>query len=278
MIHVNFNPNGLSDVDIYEDHHGKRWPVSEWWRQWKKKSDEAKEAAINDANSNQQHTFREQIWRELKYFLLEEVFHGKCAYCETKMVAGYAGEAEHYRPKGKVTIKEGESQSIVKCEGKVHPGYYWLVYHWKNLLPVCPECNSGNGKMCQFPVKNEHISNHNVCQDPDILDQLESPLLLHPYRDYPNRHIRFLKYGLITEVDDDEKGSTSIEVYNLSRGKLNEERYFHQKNAARSYFVSIAQGKSSKEAKEEALEKTIPYIQACEDFINQRCLEILAES
>ncbi|CAL2088874.1 HNH endonuclease [Tenacibaculum sp. 190524A05c] len=96
---------------------------------------------------------------------LVKMFHGKCAYCESKITAIYNGDIEHFRPKGK--IKEAIPS---------RPGYYWLASEWENLLFACPFCNqtnthefkSGNiieeavfGKLDQFPLLSEnHRLNH----------------------------------------------------------------------------------------------------------------------
>lgn len=60
---------------------------------------------------------------------LEELFHGKCAYCESHYAAQAPVDVEHYRPKGAV---EGAPD---------HPGYWWLAMSWDNLLPSCIDCN-----------------------------------------------------------------------------------------------------------------------------------------
>lgn len=60
---------------------------------------------------------------------LEELFHGKCAYCESRYSSTRPMDVEHYRPKGRVAESEG------------HPGYYWLAAEWTNLLPSCIDCN-----------------------------------------------------------------------------------------------------------------------------------------
>ena len=52
---------------------------------------------------------------------LKAMFHGKCAYCESRITTIYSGDIEHFRPKG--------------------GGYYWLAADWDNLLFACPFCN-----------------------------------------------------------------------------------------------------------------------------------------
>jgi hypothetical protein len=62
---------------------------------------------------------------------LAELFHGKCAYCETSYDASQPMDVEHWRPKAQV-------ESV---EGKTKPAYYWLAASWENLLPCCIDCN-----------------------------------------------------------------------------------------------------------------------------------------
>ncbi|TAX26551.1 endonuclease [Rhizobium leguminosarum] len=59
---------------------------------------------------------------------LQELFHGKCAYCESRYDINAPVDIEHFRPKGGV-------------EGTKHPGYWWLAAEWTNLLPSCIDCN-----------------------------------------------------------------------------------------------------------------------------------------
>jgi hypothetical protein len=81
---------------------------------------------------------------------LKAMFHGKCAYCESRITTIYSGDIEHFRPKG--------------------GGYYWLAADWDNLLFACPFCNQTHtheftvngqveeavrGKRDQFPLMTE---------------------------------------------------------------------------------------------------------------------------
>lgn len=58
---------------------------------------------------------------------LRNLFHGKCAYCESEV--GDNLDVEHFRPKGSVS------------DDPTHPGYWWLAHTWENLLPSCTPCN-----------------------------------------------------------------------------------------------------------------------------------------
>lgn len=72
---------------------------------------------------------------------LERLFHGKCAYCETRYAHQAPVDIEHYRPKGAV---EGD---------KDHPGYWWLAASWENLVPSCIDCNRRRTQMLAVPDK-----------------------------------------------------------------------------------------------------------------------------
>lgn len=59
---------------------------------------------------------------------LEAMFHGKCAYCESKITHVSFGHIEHYRPKQR---------------------YPERAFLWCNLLLACDRCN--NAKLDRFP-------------------------------------------------------------------------------------------------------------------------------
>jgi uncharacterized protein (TIGR02646 family) len=60
---------------------------------------------------------------------LEELFHGKCAYCESRYNRTQPVDIEHFRPKARVSGVDG------------FRGYWWLAADWNNLLPSCIDCN-----------------------------------------------------------------------------------------------------------------------------------------
>lgn len=99
-----------------------------------------------------------------------------------------------------------------------HPGYYWLAYDWKNLLPTCTVCNQptdiGNkkiGKHYRFPVKGKHAQNPTEIAD-------EHPLLINPTSDDPmddpELHLSIDKLGIISPLT--ERGEICIEVFGLN--------------------------------------------------------------
>jgi uncharacterized protein (TIGR02646 family) len=147
---------------------------------------------------------------------LSACFRSKCAYCESIAGATQPVAIEHYRPKAKVKTREG-----------VRQGYYWSAGAWLNLLPSCTDCNSERkhtiagkvvtvGKGNQFPIGNE--SCRAQCEEEE---KAERRLLLHPYRDKPDKHLEFGEDGIVRPrrlgQRDSRKGASSITVYALQR-------------------------------------------------------------
>lgn len=177
--------------------------------------------------------------------VLLKMFHGKCAYCESKITTIYNGDIEHFRPKGK--IQEANPKK---------PGYYWLASDWENLLFACPFCNQTNtheileggvikevvlGKLDQFPLASEqhrlnHMHGNIYFTDPiaykQAFDLEESErLLLNPCID--DNIEFFFKYGdegaiIINDglsPVEQQKSETSIRVYALHRLNLSQARH-----------------------------------------------------
>lgn len=137
---------------------------------------------------------------------LEALFHGKCAYCETRYDVTGPVDIEHFRPKKGV---DGEPE---------HLGYWWLAAVWSNLLPSCIDCNrrrrqptptavasltaaleaSRNafktihtGKETCFPVAGTRVTTEPPPADAAAALAAEDALLLDPCVDIPGDHIRF---------------------------------------------------------------------------------------
>ena len=144
------------------------------------------------------------------------------------IVGGFFGEAEHYRPKNAVTTEvDGKAVKVTQANGLPHPGYYWLAYDWRNLLPSCQVCN--NAKSSQFPITGKRVFDPQEGPDPATLDKIEKPLLLNPYRDHPGEHLNFGIDGQIAHLT--EEGRNSITVYDLDRGILRDLRGKRQQEA-----------------------------------------------
>ena len=118
---------------------------------------------------------------------LRDLFHGKCAYCESKIEAVTWGHVDHYRPKSRFPEK---------------------AFDWDNLLWACPRCNSGC-KGDQFP------------EAPD------GGPIVNPCEDEPGDHLRFEwdpVARLANVWGETERGRTTEDVLQLNRPDLQRER------------------------------------------------------
>lgn len=164
---------------------------------------------------------------------LNELFHGKCAYCESAYNATQPVDVEHYRPKGAIIIKDALTP----------PGYYWLAATWENLLPSCIDCNRERtqefpdrrtgkvGKANKFPLRGrkKHAS-----RPGHERREHAHRLLLNPCEDLPHKHIEFTEEGVVRPAlkasgQPSDMGEISIEVYGLQRIGLVQRRMAHAK-------------------------------------------------
>jgi len=175
----------------------------------------------------------DDLYKQMRSFLLAR-FHNKCAYCETSIVR-YTVDVEHYRPKGRVTNADRKIVKVVhKGKEYDHPGYFWHVYDWKNLLPSCEFCNRKRyheaqdatwGKETCFPVESDAYA------WPWDKDANERPLLIHPRLDEPGNHLTFIRgehpnthAKFCCVQGKDTRGETTIRVLGLNDERLNEPR------------------------------------------------------
>lgn len=137
---------------------------------------------------------------------LQEIYHGKCAYCESSMEQL---EVEHYRPK--------------------RGGYYWLAYSWDNLLLACPKCNQK--KRDDFPIQSERVrfdADRDVIEGINTMsalyDRIEQPLIINPETasDQLLGTASFDKNGRM--FSDDKRMMETIKACNLDRKALREKR------------------------------------------------------
>jgi len=160
---------------------------------------------------------------------LDDMFHGKCAYCESYYSRTQPVDVEHYRPKNAVEGVDGDS------------GYWWLAMDWDNLLPSCIDCNrkrrqrvlkgfddlasfvgeidferqteQKSGKATAFPLRDpgQRVTDFD---DRDKVDD-EDRLLLDPTRDIPENHIRFLS-NIRTSEDNADPQNSEIGKHNFN--------------------------------------------------------------
>jgi uncharacterized protein (TIGR02646 family) len=121
---------------------------------------------------------------------LIEMFHGKCAYCESAITHTDYGHVEHFKPKSA-------------------PAYYELAVDWDNLLLACGRCNGVEHKGSKFPLANE------------------GGPIVNPVRQDPSRHLRFdfdPKLKIANVLGISKRGETTRITLGLNRPKLLEHR------------------------------------------------------
>src|SRR5579871_1161281 len=123
--------------------------------------------------SQQRLEFNSRVWFSYRS-VLQELFHGKCAFCESPLDVTQSGDFEHFRPKSSVD------------EDPKHPGYFWLAYDWRNLYLVCRICNTH--KRNHFPILGTRVYK----PEDSLVD--EQPLLLDPCESVepPEPHLQFV--------------------------------------------------------------------------------------
>jgi uncharacterized protein (TIGR02646 family) len=114
---------------------------------------------------------------------LVKMFHGKCAYCESRITVVTYGAIEHFFPKSK---------------------YIDLTFEWTNLLLSCDVCNDANHKGANFPLDHEG-----------------NPLLIDPTDEItdPNAHLEFIwdaVAGLASIYGRDQRGETVETTFDLN--------------------------------------------------------------
>jgi len=167
---------------------------------------------------------------------LEELFLGKCAYCESSMAAVAPADVEHFRPKGRVE----------ECDG--HRGYWWLAARWDNLLLSCIHCNRRrrhtifrvgaslaenlsskkvvSGKGDSFPILGPAYAQ----LEADSIDA-EMPALIDPTRTDPGAHLVWFDKDDMSLIGpqvnggaEDVWGLATMSAFGLNRQGLVEQR------------------------------------------------------
>ena len=172
--------------------------------------------------------------KEKYFFCVTSRFFGKCAYCEEDLSRSHHGEMEHYRPKGEVRDVDNQIVMIrsASARPKKHPGYYWLTYEWRNLLPACQLCNKQPstkkpfGKGNRFPVNGKYATRKGY-------EKREKPLLLNPVIDNPQTHIVMDVSGVLGWKSS--RGETTVKVLGLNERGLPDARRETYNNARARY-------------------------------------------
>lgn len=146
---------------------------------------------------------------------LEELYHGKCCYCESLIKPVSPEHVEHYRPKSEIS-------------GVNNSGYYWLGNEWENLMIVCPSCNGK--KLTKFPVNNNRITTHPIDNTNNInFNQIpiysgylnnERPLIINPEFHYPENLMHHDNICKLISIKDNKLAKTTIEEVGLNNDSL----------------------------------------------------------
>ena len=149
---------------------------------------------------------------------LLDLFHGKCAYCESRLGSYVEADVEHFRPKAGATDLNGRTDAH---------HYAGHSLEWDNLLIVCARCNRQQhklrgrfvGKGSLFPVRGERAP---LLASVEECRSVEFTLLIDPCFDRPELELIFTRDGECRP--NSVRGDITIEVLDLNREALVEAR------------------------------------------------------
>lgn len=221
-------------------------PISGEWHEWKKKCHAKTKELVDLVRQNKKWTIDDKLYKKRKDFYYDG-FNEKCAYCEKKIEKPYESELDHFRPKKKVTYIDDTIVMIPNENGeKPHPGYYWLIYDWQNLLLSCQLCNKPNneedyklGKRNRFPLEDNRYA---TTQGEEIN---EKPLLINPVKEDPQKYFKYnVKDG---NLHGKGKGKTCEEIFGLNvRNDLVEGRQTAYEKVFSLFIKLLTQPKNEK--------------------------------
>jgi hypothetical protein len=220
---------------------------------WVKRAADATTAILKEPEPGKQRSFRQQVWKDLKPYLIH-LFRGKCAYCEVSFLVGSWGDVEHYRPKGDVA--DLDDSPVIG-----HGGYYWLAYEPSNLLPSCEKCNRAEGKQTRFPVADPA---KRVSKPADALTG-EEPLFISPYEaDLEVRHHFTWETTYCGKVPGmvrplTPRADASIRGYHLNRVPLINARHDAQEKLKGNIMLALGLDQSLQEVKRQYADGRVPF-------------------
>lgn len=140
---------------------------------------------------------------ELRDSVAERCSH-KCAFCECRDTGLHI---EHFRP-----LRARDTDSDDKRDH-----YAWLAYEWDNLIYTCAYCS--RAKADRFPTagaRAPYLSSFNEVR------RLETPFLIDPYHDIPDRHFDFLLDGRCAPRTS--RGRVTVAMLELDSERLRHQR------------------------------------------------------
>jgi hypothetical protein len=212
------------------------------WDAWIQDCGTAAQNMLADVNVTGKRKIDAVLYKRERDRLLAAT-HQKCAYCEHSLPATERkGDVEHYRPKGGARRMDGKIVRVLRAGVEIdHPGYYWLAYDYRNLLPACSACNrragdaaSGmnTGKSDIFPTLNDYWA---ACPEEVPAEQ---PALLNPWLDDPAQHLFFdPDTGVAAGIT--ERGRITVRLLGLNRDGLPERRKKACEGLRRTFGTSV---------------------------------------
>lgn len=196
-------------------------PETEQWQAWRQKCARQRERILNEVAEGKKPKVSDVYKAEKETFI--SVYGGRCGWCEKKVTSAQLGQIDHYRPKAGVSDTDWANVQFSRGgRSGDHIGYYWLAYDDDNLVYCCQSCNQvapGRqwGKGTRFPVIGFRA------EEPGEEAQ-EEPVLLHPCLDDPAEHLVVDRTGVMTVVNDSERGRATISLLGLNERGLPAER------------------------------------------------------
>ncbi len=205
-------------------------PDTDNWHKWRDQCDVEQKKHNEAIEAHQSSKVKGDVYKGKQYNIKTDIymnlhgpFHGKCVYCESLMITDQHGDMEHFRPKKAISdINFNTVRIEIDGETRDHPGYYWLCYDFKNLLPACIKCNRKSniviegkkipiGKDTRFPVKGTYA------RRPGEEDK-EEPLLINPVFDdeNPEKHLELDLTGLFNPRNQSPRGRACINIFGLN--------------------------------------------------------------
>ncbi|MFB0516759.1 MAG: hypothetical protein ACETWG_09185 [Candidatus Neomarinimicrobiota bacterium] len=227
-------------------------PRAEDWQQWRAECDAEQQALNQSHQAGNPIKIKGRIYKGEKQSIKRKYysnpkgqFWGKCIFCEQKIYADQHVDIEHFRPKGAIFGLDGKQIKLtINGHEQNHPGYYWLAYEWRNLLPSCTLCNrSGTdpvsyrptGKRNYFPVKDFRATRPGE-------ETREEPLLINPMFEDPSNHIDIYESGQLKQLSPE--GDMSIKLLGLNDRDLpifRKEMYDSVLDKLRLYVMDLAE-------------------------------------
>lgn len=186
---------------------------------------------------------------------LNDLFQGKCAFCETASSRGM--DVDHYRP---IANAVGGRRNL--------PHHYaWLAYEWENLVLSCADCNRRKVNFFGLMAGQRSPLKAPLGQ----IRAQETPKLLDPGFDSPFKHLEFTLDGVVHART--RRGAATIEILDLNRSDL---------LSARAKEFSFLEGQLKHGDKEDVvmllhrIDRPVTPFQGAQQIIRYRYLSTLA--